>query len=250
MSAQSRLDGDISDLEEVSVFYRPVKSREKLRDPEDEIINSPSELKDVQELIKSIQNNKLNYPMPLKDSDMDEMTSDRIHALFETEAESHYVKDLLGLFCSTLEGRQKSKDKYAMLVYLGDKYLLAHARAERGLSLKNDNPDVDNGEAQEIKLIKRFLDVDNILSAALFERTGNSIEFAHFTDSGSDSFRGFLGVNEHHLNYRRKTIQILCYYQGRREYSCKFEFTKDEFSDKWLRDNEIHFSGDIALSLA
>lgn len=241
MSTQSQLDGKLSDIEKASVFYRPVQSKDRLREPDVEIIDTPTELIEVQELLKYIQNKKLNYPMPLSDSKMNEFTSDRVRTIFESEAADHYVKDLLGLFCSTLEGRQKSKDKYAMLIFLGDQYLLAHARAERGMSLREGEG--DEGGIQEIKLIKRFLDVDNILSAALFENQPDQIELSHFTDSGSDSFRNFLGVNEQHLNYRRKTIQILCYYRGRREYSCKFEFTNDEFSDKWLRDNEIEFSG-------
>lgn len=122
-----------------------------------------------------------------------------------------------------------------MLIYSGKSYLLAHVKAEKGMSISQ--------EEGEIELIRRFLDVDNILSAALFEQElDDSIEFSHFTDSGSDSFRNFLGVNEHHLNYRRKTIQLLCYYGGRREYDCKFEFTKDEFSDKWLRDEDLHLT--------
>ncbi|WP_224447008.1 hypothetical protein [Haloprofundus salilacus] len=243
MSTQSQLDGKLSDIEEVTVFYRPVQSRERLREPDQQSIDSQSELVDVQELVNYIKDKKLDYPMPLKDSNMNEMTSDRVRSIFESDAADHYVKDLLGLFCSTLEGRQKSKDKFAMLVYLGDQYLLAHSRAKRGMSLREGDGEEENESPNEIKLIKRFLDVDNILSAALFEQKARAVQFAHFTDSGSDSFRGFLGVNEHQLNYRRKTIQILCYYRGRREYSCKFEFTNDEFSDKWLRDDEIEFSG-------
>lgn len=242
MSTQSQLNGDLSDIDEASVFYRPVQSKERLREPDIEIIDSASELKDVQELIQYIQKKKLDYPMPLSDTSMNEITNDRVRSIFDTEGSDHMVKALLGIFCSTLEGRQKSKDKYAMLIYLDGQYLLAHARAERGMSLREEESQGEN--VREIKLIKRFLDVDNILSAALFEDTPSGIEFSHFTDSGSDSFRGFLGVNEHHLNYRRKTIQLVCYYRGKREYSCKFEFTNDEFSDKWLRDEEIEFSGD------
>jgi len=241
MSSQSRSNWDLSELEEASVFYRPVKSKDRLREPDRENINSPSELNDVQELVHYIQNKKLNYPMPLSESSMDEMTTDRVRSIFESDAAEHYVKDLLGLFCDTLEGRQRSKDKYAMLVYLEGQYLLAHARAERGMSLQEGMG--EEGEEQEIQLIKRFLDVDNILSAALFEDKREKIEFSHFTDSGSDSFRQFLGVNEQHLNYRRKTIQLVCYYRGLREYPCKFEFTTDEFRDKWLRDGDIMFSG-------
>ncbi|OTF01897.1 hypothetical protein B9G49_01235 [Halorubrum sp. SD683] len=180
--------------------------------------------------------------MPLSESSMDEMTTDRVRSIFEDDAAEHYVKDLLGLFCDTLEGRQRSEDKYAMLVYLEGQYLLAHARAERGMSLQEGIG--EEGEEQEIKLIKRFLDVDNILSAALFEDKRDKVEFSHFTDSGSDSFRQFLGVNEQHLNYRRKTIQLVCYYRGLREYPCKFEFTTEEFRDKWLRDGDVMFSGD------
>ncbi|WP_143414664.1 hypothetical protein [Halorubrum sp. SD683] len=242
MSSQSRSNWDLSDLEEASVFYRPVKSKDRLRDPDRENISSPSELNDVQELVHYIQNKKLNYPMPLSESSMDEMTTDRVRSIFEDDAAEHYVKDLLGLFCDTLEGRQRSEDKYAMLVYLEGQYLLAHARAERGMSLQEGIG--EEGEEQEIKLIKRFLDVDNILSAALFEDKRDKVEFSHFTDSGSDSFRQFLGVNEQHLNYRRKTIQLVCYYRGLREYPCKFEFTTEEFRDKWLRDGDVMFSGD------
>lgn len=241
MAANEPLNGDQSDLDSSFVFYRPVQSKERLREPDGQIINSPSELRDVRELLRYIQDKKLNYPMPISDSKMSEMVGDRVRTIFESEAESHFVTDLLGLFCSNLEGRQKSKDKYAMLIYLNDRYLLAHAKAERGMSLRES---VGEDDVREIELIKRFLDVDNILSAALFEKDRDGIVFSHFTDSGSDSFREFLGVNEHHLNYRRKTIQVVCYYRSRREYSCKFEFTTDEFSDKWLRDDEIEFSGD------
>lgn len=241
MPANEPLDGDPSDLDSASVFYRPVRSKERLREPDEQKINSASELRDIRELLRYIQDKKLNYPMSISDARMSEMVDDRVRTIFNSEAKTHFVKDLLGLFCSKLEGRQKSKDKYAMLIFLDDKFLLAHAKAERGMSLRET---VGEDEVGEIELIKRFLDVDNILSAALFEKERNEIVFSHFTDSGSDSFRNFLGVNEHRLNYRRKTIQVVCYYRSRREYSCKFEFTTDEFSDKWLRDDEIEFSGD------
>ncbi|WP_440006191.1 hypothetical protein [Halomicrococcus sp. SG-WS-1] len=241
MAENEPLNSDPSDLDSASIFYRPVQSKERLREPDEQVINSPSELRDVQELLRYIQDKKLNYPMPVSDSKMSEITGDRVRKIFESQAENHFVTDILGLFCSNLEGRQKSQDKFAMLIYLNDRYLLAHAKAERGMSLRES---VGEDDVRQIELIKRFLDVDNILSAALFEKNVDEIVFSHFTDSGSDSFREFLGVNEHRLNYRRKTIQIVCYYRSRREYSCKFEFTTDEFSDKWLRDNEIEFSGD------
>jgi hypothetical protein len=94
-------------------------------------------------------------------------------------------------------------EKYAMLLYFGDAFLLAHVRAEKGMSLKE--------EEGEIELIRRFLDIDNILSAALFEIQGNEIVFSHFTDTGSDAFRDFLGVRPQQYHYEKKNIQIICH---------------------------------------
>lgn len=238
MTTQRQLNGDIAGIDEAVVFYRSVKSKQRLVDPDIETIDTPSELNEVEELMSHIKEDKLDYPLPLADSGMEGIRSDRVIQVFESGGEEMYVRDLLGVFCENLKGRQRADNKYAMLVYLGDSYLLAHVKAGRGMSIREGERD---GE-RKIELIRRFLDIDNILSAALFEQN-QQIKFSHFTDSGSDSFRDFLGIHEHHLNYRRKTIQLLCYYRGRREYDCKFEFTNDEFSDKWLRDEAIHFSG-------
>jgi hypothetical protein len=238
MTTQRQLNGDIAGIDEAVVFYRSVKSKQRLVEPDKKIIDTPSELSEVEELMDHIKQDKLDYPLPLSESGMEGMRSDRVIRVFESGGGEMIVRDLLGVFCESLKGPQRAENKYAMLVYLGDAYLLAHVKAERGMSIREGDED----EEQKIELVRRFLDIDNILSAALFE-DNEEIKFSHFTDSGSDSFRDFLGVHEHHLNYRRKTIQILCYYRGRREYDCKFEFTKDEFSDKWLRDEAIHFSG-------
>jgi len=237
MTTQADLDLNISSYEEALIFYRPVKSKKRLTEPEEEPIDTPSELKDVEELVEKIKSNKLDYPTPLNESGMQELRSDAVYRIIDDKTANHNaVRNLLGVFCDNLEGRQRAENKYAMLIYFGDGFLLAHVRAQRGMSIKEEN--------NEIELIRRFLDIDNILSAALFEDKDGEIEFSHFTDSGSDSFRKFLGVNEHRLNYRRKNIQILCYYRSRREYKCKFEFSTDEFSDKWLRDGSISFRGD------
>jgi hypothetical protein len=236
MATQKKLDGDLAGIDRALVYYRPVKSKERLIDPKKQTIESPSELDDVGELLKSIKSQKLDYPLPLSDSKMREMRSDRIHRIFDSNGNESFVRDLLGLFCDQLTGKQKAKNKYAMLIHYGGGFLLAHIKADPGMSLQEDEG--------EIELIRRFLDADNILSAALFEQDDSGdIEFSHFTDSGSDSFRTFLGIHEHKLNYRRKTIQILCYYDGRRSYDCKFEFTKAEFSDNWLRDSDVSMSG-------
>lgn len=240
MTSQRQLNGEIAGIDEAVVFYRSVKSEQRLIKPNEQTIGSPSDLNEVEELMDNIKQDKLDYSLPLADSGMEGMRSDRVIKVLESGAKGTFVEDLLGIFCESLKGRQRAKNKFAMLIYLGGSFLLAHVKAERGLSIREEEGEQDD----KIELIRRFLDVDNILSAALFERNDDhEIRFSHFTDSGSDSFRDFLGVHEHHLNYRRKTIQILCYYRGRREYDCKFEFTKDEFSDKWLRDQALQFSG-------
>lgn len=236
MTIQTQLDGSEAEIEEAIVFYRTVKSEKRLKEPDRQIIDTATELSDVGELLEYIKDEKLDYPLPLSDSKMKGMRSDRVMGVFESKADPPVVKDLLAVFCESLTGSQRASDKYAMLVFTGESFLLGHVRAEKGMSISE--------EEGKIELIRRFLDVDNILSAALFEREQDgTIEFSHFTDSGSDSFRNFLGVNEHHLNYRRKTIQIICFYRKQREFECKFEFTKDELSDKWLRDEEIRLSG-------
>jgi len=48
-----------------------------------------------------------------------------------------------------------------MLVCYENDFLLAHVKAERGMSIQEESGDVE--------LVRRFLDVDNILSAAYFE---------------------------------------------------------------------------------
>lgn len=122
-----------------------------------------------------------------------------------------------------------------MLIHFGDAFLLAHVRAEKGMSLRE--------EEGEIQLIRRFLDIDNILSAALFEMDDGEAMFSHFTDTGSDAFRNFLGVRKRKFHYERKNIQIICYYQGNKGLEVKFEFTNDEFDSAWLQDGSITLSG-------
>lgn len=236
MVRQQELSGEISGLTETRVYFRPVKSEQRVPDPERQTIDSHSELDDVEELLDYITRKKLQYPLPLANAGMDEFVSDRVFEVLEDGPDQSIVADLLSMFCSSLEGRQRSEDKYAMLIYFGDSFLLAHVRAERGMSLKE--------EEGEIELIRRFLDVDNILSAALFEDQEGTIKFSHFTDTGSDSFRGFLGVRKRQYHYRKKNVQIICYYQGNRGFECKFEFTNDEFEDKWLNTGDVELEGD------
>lgn len=228
---QETLDGEIAGFTNVQVFYRSVKTNQRSPDPEQQPISSPSELEDVEELLQVIRKDKLQYPIPLSDSKMGELPSSQVTRVINEGPQEYFVRDLLANFCDSLEGRQKAPNKYAMLVFFGDGFLLAHVKAERGMSLKK--------EEGEIELIRRFLDVDNILSAALFERQNEEIVFSHFTDTGSEKFREFLGVRERKYHYRKKLIQILCYYEGKREYECKFEFTNDEFEDSWLQSRSI-----------
>jgi len=162
---------------------------------------------------------------------MDELVADQIQDIINNQATNSNVKILLSLFCSNLKGAQLMENKYAMLIYFGDKFLLAHVKAEKGMSL--------NEGSGRVELIRRFLDVDNILSAAYFELKDNNIVFSHFTDTGSDAFRDFLGVKPQKYHYEKKNIQIVCYYQGNRTLEAKFEFTNDEFDNLWLEEQSI-----------
>jgi len=121
-----------------------------------------------------------------------------------------------------------------MLVCYENDFLLAHVKAERGMSIQEESGDVE--------LVRRFLDVDNILSAAYFEDLEDDIQFSHFTDTDSGSFRDFLGVSEKRFNYRRKNIQIICYYEGKNGIECKFEFNNDQIEERWLQQGSLDFS--------
>jgi hypothetical protein len=235
MSRQKQLGGGIAGIEQASIFYRPVKSRQRTIEPSQETLDTATELEEIQELLSYIQSRKLRYPVPLRNSEMNEMPSDRVRRIVSDDGIDRDITDMLALFCDSLEGKQLAEDKYAMLINFGEAFLLAHVRAERGMSLKK--------EEGEIELIRRFLDVDNILSAALFERDDGEIQFSHFTDTGSDSFRKFLGVRKRQYHYQRKNLQVICYYQGNQGVECKFEFTNDEFATKWLYEGHVDLTG-------
>lgn len=234
MPRQTQFGGDFAGIQEAIVFYRPAKSQQRTVQPERQPIESSSELQDVGELLDHIRHHKLRYPIPLTESKMDEPTSDQIQDILLDSPNDINVKFLLSLFCSNLQGKQLMKNKYAMLVYVGDALLLAHVRADKGMSLKE--------EEGEIELIRRFLDVDNILSAALFEIKNDEIVFSHFTDTGSDAFRNFLGVRPRQYHYDKKNIQIICFFHGNRDIEAKFEFTNDEFDKLWLQEHSVKLS--------
>lgn len=235
MSRQGQLGGGVAGIDEASVYFRPAKAEQRTVKPEKQIIDSASELEDIEDLIETIKHGKLKYPIPISTSQMDELPSDLSTRLLADGPDEVFITQLLSLFCSSLEGKQKMENKYAMLIHFGDAFLLAHVRAEKGMSLRE--------EKGEIQLIRRFLDIDNILSAALFEMDDGEAMFSHFTDTGSDAFRNFLGVRKRKFHYERKNIQIICYYQGNKGLEAKFEFTNDEFDNVWLQDGSITLSG-------
>jgi hypothetical protein len=235
MGEQTTIDGETTGIDRATIFYRQVQSQTRTVDPAKEPIDS-SELDDVNQLLRKIQADKLEYPIPIADSKMSELPTDRVTRILSGELDEHHVTDLLSLFCDSLEGRQRAEDKYAMLVYFGDSFLLAHVRAEQGISISQDEG--------QIELIRRFLDVDNILSAAYFELKNGEIHFSHFTDTGSSSFRDFLGVSERKYHYQKKHIQIVCRYQGQAELEMKFEFTNEELENRWLIEGSIELDND------
>lgn len=243
MSYQSTLGPDNKRVTEARVFYREVKSENRLVTPEEKTIIGESNLEAVDELLNYIKRQKLRYPVSVDETGMAELHKELVVSLLENEEERELgpdVKVLLSQFCEDLSGPQLAENKYAMLLYFGSAFLLAHVKAERGISIKESGKEGED----EIELIRRFLDVDNILSAALFELDNGSILMSHFTDPGSDSFRDFLGVSERHYHYQKKNIQILCYYNDLRNFECKFEFSNGELEDQWLTNNNIRITDD------
>lgn len=235
MARQRKLEGGVAGIEEAIIFYRQAKAQQRTIEPEKQKIDSASELEDIEDLLDTIKHGKLKYPIPISSSQMGELPSDLSTRILSNGPEDMFVTQLLSLFCESFEGKQKMANKYAMLIHFGGGFLLAHVRAEKGMSLRE--------EEGEIELIRRFLDIDNILSAALFEKNDDDIRFSHFTDTGSDAFRDFLGVRKQRYHYERKNIQIICYYQGNKSLEVKFEFTNDEFENIWLQDGSVNLSG-------
>lgn len=241
MARQNQLGGGVAGIEQAVVFYRPAKGQQRTVEPEKQKIDSASELEDIGDLLDTIKRGKLKYPIPISSSQMEELPSDLSTRVLSDGPEEMFVTQLLSLFCSSLEGKQKMANKYAMLIHFGEGFLLAHVRAEKGMSLRE--------EEGEIELIRRFLDIDNILSAALFEEDDDEIKFSHFTDTGSDAFRDFLGVRKRQYHYERKNIQVICYYQGNKSLEVKFEFTNEEFENAWLYNESVDLSGNQFVPL-
>lgn len=226
--------------EEALVFYRPVKVDTRgIPDPDGTHIPQAAE---VDELLNHIKEDKLKYPTGLESAGMGEVAFNYAVDIVESGADAtSNVKLFLADFCDSLQSKQRTKDKYAMLVCYDSDFLLAHVKAERGMSIQEESGDVE--------LVRRFLDVDNILSAAYFEKVEDGVQFSHFTDTNSGSFRDFLGVSEKRFNYRRKSIQIICYYEGKSGIECKFEFSNDQMEERWLQQGSLQFSnGNLDLS--
>lgn len=226
--------------EEAVVYYRPIKVETK-RVPEPNTTAIP-QVAEVEELLEYIKDQKLKYPTNLDGSSMGEVAYEHVMDIVESGPNaSSNVKMFLANFCDSLQSKQRTKNKYAMLVCYGTNFLLAHVKTERGMSLQKESGDIE--------LVRRFLDVDNILSAAYFETQSDEIKFSHFTDTDSGSFRDFLGVSQKRFNYRRKSIQIICYYEGKSGIECKFEFSNDQMEDRWLQQSSIEFkNGRLSLS--
>lgn len=225
--------GEKSAPTEALVFYRPIKVDTRgIPNPDATCIPQAAE---VDELLGHIKEDKLKYPTSLKDAEMGEVAFDYAIDIVESGADKETnVKLFLANFCDSLQSKQRTKNKYAMLVCYETDFLLAHVKAERGMSIQEESGDVE--------LVRRFLDVDNILSAAYFEDLEDDIKFSHFTDTDSGSFRDFLGVSEKRFNYRRKNIQIICYYEGKSGIECKFEFNNDQMEERWLQRGSLEFS--------
>jgi hypothetical protein len=232
--------GEESVTEEAMVYYRPIKVDTR-RIPEPESTRIPQSA-EVEELLGHIKDQKLKYPTGLEDVDMGEVAYDRAVDIIESGPDiNDNVKLFLANFCDSLQSKQRTKNKYAMLICYESDFLLAHVKTERGMSIQRESGDVE--------LVRRFLDVDNILSAAYFEDLEEEIKFSHFTDTDSDSFRDFLGVSRKRLNYRRKTVQIICYYENKSGVECKFEFGNDQMEERWLQQGSIQFTnGQLQLS--
>ncbi|OUJ18304.1 hypothetical protein AMET1_1215 [Methanonatronarchaeum thermophilum] len=224
---------------EAKIFYREVKP-DYTSEIKNKNLTSYSDIKDIKKLLKDIKR-KLRYPTKIKDSKMNEAHKNWVKQILEEESkednllEYRIIKDLLREFCDHLQKRQREKGKYAMLILYGSSILLTHVKAEKGLSIRE-------GE-EKIELIKRFLDIDNILSAALFEGENGELEFSHFTDTGSTTFRDFIGVAERKFHYKRKNVRIISFYEGTSGIECKFEFSNNELKEKWIQNNKIKISG-------
>ena len=232
--------GEESTPTEALVFYRPIKVDTR-GIPKVEATHIPK-ASEVDELLTAIKEDKLKYPTSLKDAEMGEVAFEHAVDIIGSGADKETnVKLFLANFCDSLQSKQRTRDKYAMLVCYETDFLLAHVKAERGMSLQEESGDVE--------LVRRFLDVDNILSAAYFEDLENDIKFSHFTDTDSGSFRDFLGVSEKRFNYRRKNIQIICHYEGKKGIECKFEFSNDQMEERWFQQGSLGFSnGKLKLS--
>ena len=231
MAKQADLDGEVTDIGVAEVFYREAEEQEGVVEPVSQPLDTTAEFQDIEDLLDYIRSRKLKYPVPIAASEMDEAPADHSKSIImgeDAQIELH-VKYLLSQFCAALKGKQKEKGKYAMLVYFGTGFLLAHVRAEKGLSIDEDE--------NRVELVQRFLDADNILSAALFEESDGEVEFSHFTDTGSSSFREFLGVKQTKYHYRKKNVQVICYYGDNIE--CKFEFSNEELESHWLNTETV-----------
>jgi hypothetical protein len=236
--------GEKSSPDEAEVYYRPVKVDVRGIPKPDE--TSIPQAEEVEELLEYIKDEKLKYPTTLEEAEeMGEVAYDSAVDITEDGPDRNTnVKLFLANFCDSLESQQRSPNKYAMLVCYESDFLLAHVKTERGMSLQEESGDVE--------LVHRFLDVDNILSAAYFEELEDDTEdirFTHFTDTNSGSFRSFLGISAKRVNYRRKSVQINCFYEGKSGLDCKFEFSNDQLEERWLqqgsieiKNNKLHLS--------
>lgn len=234
-SNQQKIAEGQKDLEKARIHFREVKS-ENSKEITTKTINSESEMIDVQKLLSYIREKKLRYPKKISSSEMEEAHRDFVENILENSEEYNFsIKYLISQFCDKLKKRQREKGKYAMVIHYGDSFLLTHVRVEKALSI--------NEEDESIDLVRRFLDVDNILSAALFEKENKEIKFSHFTDTGSESFRKFLGVtNTSDYNFSKKNVQIKCYYSGQKGINCTFNFSNEELEQKLVYEDKIQIS--------
>lgn len=218
--------------EEARVYYRPIKvDTRRIPEPDATPIQQVAE---VEELLEYIKEKKLKYPTSLDNAKMGEVAYDHaVDIVEEGPNVTTNVKLFLADFCDSLQSKQRTRDKYAMLVCYDSDFLLAHVKTERGMSIQEESGDVE--------LVRRFLDVDNILSAAYFEDLEDDIKFSHFTDTDSGSFRDFIGVSQKRFNYRRKSVQIICFYEGKSGVECKFEFSNNQLEERWLQQGSLQF---------
>jgi hypothetical protein len=145
------------------------------------------------------------------------------------------VEYLLLEFCEGLMTRAREENKFSILFVMKDLVLLAHSAAGEGIINIEDN----------IKVLERFLDSDNVIRFARFQKKNESIRINFYEKTASESFIKFLGIPPGDVFYDEREVRIHSEIDGLK---CVFQMDWNDAVAKFIDRKDLRIDNDFLIT--